>query len=165
MSLTDSHFLPKNKFDMEAIRTLNTLNFSDAEPYLPKILTWVQDLNWPIAQPVISFVQKFDAQAVPALKETLLRAKETEDPIWAHNLIEAFVKRLKKEQVTLFHDELKAWWFHDNAELKILIFEIMASNQIGDQDELKKWVTINKKAHETYVEDLERIEKQLRLSR
>ncbi|MBY0413587.1 MAG: DUF5071 domain-containing protein [Bdellovibrionales bacterium] len=153
--------LPKTKFDTEAIDALEVLTFQEIEPFIPNILEWVQDLNWPISAKATKLVKGFGIKAAPSIKATLNKCIKTGDTIWAHNIISLFVKPFESETAILFLDELRAWWFHDNIELKILIFEIMAENRIGDQALLKKWVTINRKACEQYVEELSLIEKEL----
>lgn len=153
--------LPKTKFDSEAIRSLEVLSFQEIEPYLSNLFVWVQDLNWPISGSTTQLIRSFGAQATPAIKAALTHCKTSNDSTWAHNIIELFVKPLEKEVIALFSEELQAWWFHDNIELKILIFEIMTKNKVGEQAQLKKWVKINRKSCEEFAENLRLIEKEL----
>ena len=155
------HDLPKTKSDIDAVKALSILSFSELEAYLPELLEWIQDVNWPLSSFVTELIRSHGGPVVPSVKIALSKAKMSEDAIWAQNIIELIIKPLGREQIILFNSEFRSWWFSDNTEIKLLIFGLMAENKIGDQEELKKWVTINRKAFEIHLEDLKHIESQL----
>jgi hypothetical protein len=137
------------------------LNFCELEPYLPELLTWLQDINWPIFPSVENLLRSLGGQVVPAVKAALSEAKKADDAIWAENIMNAVVKPLGQEQMAQFGSEFRSWWFSDHSEIKILIFGLLAEHRMGDLSELKKWVTINRKADEVYAEELRAIEREL----
>ncbi len=41
--------LPQDKYDTEAATALVGAGWESIAPVMPQILTWMQDLNWPVA--------------------------------------------------------------------------------------------------------------------
>lgn len=46
-------FIPKDKMDLEACGLLESANDQDIQPYLPELIEWLADSNWPVAKPII----------------------------------------------------------------------------------------------------------------
>ncbi|RPD40136.1 DUF5071 domain-containing protein [Chitinophaga barathri] len=42
------NFIPKAKDDHEATEVLRTMAWEDIYPYAGELLTWLQDMNWPV---------------------------------------------------------------------------------------------------------------------
>ncbi len=62
----------------------------DAEllPYLPQLLTWLQDMNWPGAFRILTRLQNYTdaASLTPALDACLQKAQAAGDQVWLDNL-------------------------------------------------------------------------------
>ena len=74
--------LPKDKCDDEAVDHLNTLSSSEIQLLIPDLLTWLQDINWPIAMPIANMLlkQKTQKLAVEPVRG-ILRGK---DEVWKY---------------------------------------------------------------------------------
>ena len=48
--------LPKNKHDDSTITNLMALSDQEIEPIISDLLTWFQDINWPIAKRLIPVI-------------------------------------------------------------------------------------------------------------
>jgi Domain of unknown function (DUF5071) len=82
--------LPKNKFDDAAINHIATLQESEVEPLLPEILTWLQDLNWPINHVVLPLLHRYPALIVEPVREIL----RTDDVGWIYFVLSNVVKEM-----------------------------------------------------------------------
>lgn len=97
------HYLPKDKSDIESLILLKKLTYSELEQLLPELLTWTQDINWPIAPKIIDelFIP-LGKELVPWLKPILL-SKEYD---WIETVLSHLVRKLEKEVVYELKDEL-----------------------------------------------------------
>lgn len=91
--------LPKDKFDFETVIKINKLEKRQVIPLLPRLLEWVQDMNWPIAPAVVQILCKYPKEMVVPLKEVFA----SDDDIWKYWCLEYLVKQFPLE---LFKDEL-----------------------------------------------------------
>lgn len=97
--------IPKNKSDFSTIEELNKLSPDDITPLLPKLLEWIQDINWPIAQEMIKILTKHQVLMVPILKNILV--PEQTDDVWKYWIISALLPNFSNETLSLLLDELK----------------------------------------------------------
>ena len=64
------------------------------DPYLPALLVWFQDLNWPGGGLVFEFLERMDRdRLLPAFKAVVEQARAERDPQW-----EYFLARLADER-------------------------------------------------------------------
>lgn len=77
-------YLPKDKHDLAAVATLINMGFERIEPIIPDLLTWVQDMNWPIATPLADFFISVGRPLEPYLLPILNSSK---DDIWRYWVI------------------------------------------------------------------------------
>jgi hypothetical protein len=80
--------VPKNKHDMELDKTMDLYwyNYTELQPIIPALLTWLQDLNWPVARPISTHLRKMLPEILPDLVPIL----ESEDPVWKYNILQVF---------------------------------------------------------------------------
>ena len=90
--------LPKDKHDDAAITHISTLPESSIAPLIPALLTWLQDINWPIAGPAKSFLLKYPHLLIAPVLEVLLG----EDDEWKHNCLVYLVDEMPREQQQAF---------------------------------------------------------------
>ena len=81
--------LPRDKHDIESAAALTALGLEKAEPALPEILKWMQDLNWPVATVFQPFLVDAGASLAVYLKPLL----SAEDNVWKYNLLVSIVRR------------------------------------------------------------------------
>ncbi|CAN5308872.1 hypothetical protein BH10PSE3_BH10PSE3_40170 [soil metagenome] len=72
--------LPKDKLDTAAIGRLSQAGYPVIEPLLAKLLTWMQDLNWPVAQELRLFLADIGAPLAPHIRAVL----QTDDEAWKY---------------------------------------------------------------------------------
>lgn len=94
--------LPSDKFDVEAVAQIEHMRIDVIEPYLPELLTWVQDGNWPVAEPLATALAKLGAPVVPSVLAVLSGT----DAIWKYWCIELLVKRLSRDARVQMQDQL-----------------------------------------------------------
>ena len=72
--------LPKDKLDTAAIKRLSQAGYPYIEPLLSELLTWMQDLNWPVAQELRPFLADIGAPLAPHIRAVL----QTDDDVWKY---------------------------------------------------------------------------------
>lgn len=63
--------IPKHKDDQEAMEGLRSLSFEQLRAIVTDLLEWLQDLHWPIAEPVAEILEPFVDRITPDLIEIL----------------------------------------------------------------------------------------------
>ncbi|MBB6672885.1 DUF5071 domain-containing protein [Cohnella nanjingensis] len=66
-----SIYLPRDKHDFERVYNLPTLSPSIVNSIIPKLVEWLQDINWPIATEIAEFLLKHPEETIPHIKEVL----------------------------------------------------------------------------------------------
>ncbi|MBE7169021.1 MAG: DUF5071 domain-containing protein [Williamsia sp.] len=72
------YLIPKHKDDQVVIDGLKKLSFAEIHPIVPALLEWLQDVNWPIAGPVVNILKPFADKLTP----DILRVLRTNDGVW-----------------------------------------------------------------------------------
>ena len=75
--------IPTDKFDTEAIARARRVGFPTLAPLLPNLLTWLQDMNWPVARPVVELLRLAGPELASPIKSVL----HSRDVIWIGNVI------------------------------------------------------------------------------
>jgi hypothetical protein len=96
------HLIPTNKFDTEKIRQLVKVDRKDIVPILPQLMEWIQDMNWPVAMPVLELLVTFPEEVVPLIKDVIA----TDDGNWKYWCLRDLVPRLPLDSQKLLKDEL-----------------------------------------------------------
>lgn len=78
--------LPHSKHDLEAIEALYNTDIASVDEQLPELLTWLQDINWPVAAPLVEYL-RINFAALPSMEVTLLEILKGDDGIWKYWLI------------------------------------------------------------------------------
>ena len=89
------NLIPKDKFDFETVEKLTQYSFKDIEPIVPDLLEWLQDINWPISQPIAEFLIPFSEEIAPEI----LKILKGKDEIWKYWILTTFGKNIKNELV------------------------------------------------------------------
>ena len=75
--------VPRHKHDIEAAEVVTQLGFCDIQPFLPELLEWLQDTNWPVAQVLAPHFSGIGSPLAPYLRPILGGS----DGAWKYNLI------------------------------------------------------------------------------
>lgn len=87
--------LPESKFDSDSVTKASQLNQDELKQLLPYLLSWIQDLNWPIAMEVLPLLISAEKEVIPEI-EWVLKGK---DEIWKGNCIRCVLMSLSSEVV------------------------------------------------------------------
>ena len=79
--------IPQHKHDFEAIKQLQAATSQQIVPLLPELLKWIQDMNWPVAEPVLEILMQYPTEITPLVEEVLLG----NDEMWIYWCLERIV--------------------------------------------------------------------------
>lgn len=79
--------LPLDKGDMEACDNMALASDELVIPHIKELLTWLQDMNWPVAKRVSKRLAMLGVELIPALRDVL----NGEDEDWKYWLISNFL--------------------------------------------------------------------------
>ncbi|WP_342041932.1 DUF5071 domain-containing protein [Bacillus sp. OTU2372] len=95
-------FLPKDKFDIEAVEKIKGLCRSEIISLLPKLLEWIQDMNWVISPKIAELLLEYPNEIIPHIRKVF----ETEDDIWKFWCLDVLVKHLPSDSRKVLTNEL-----------------------------------------------------------
>ena len=72
--------LPFNKEDVSAAERITALPLEKIEPIIPPLLTWLQDLNWPVAQVLTPYLKGMGIK----LQQEIAKILEGNDVMWQY---------------------------------------------------------------------------------
>lgn len=94
--------VPQNKFDVDALHRFsrNELDEKELAILIPRLFSWIADMNWPVAFPTIEILCRYQDFSIPLVEEHL-GIQETDDEL-KYNLILYLLPRLPhKKQLSL----------------------------------------------------------------
>jgi len=95
--------LPKDKYDEPAVAHISTLPESSIAPLIPELLTWLQDVAWPIARPVKTLLLRHPHLIVEPVREVLVG----NDDEWKDNCLTQIVEELPRKQQQALKQEVE----------------------------------------------------------
>lgn len=87
--------IPKDKFDFETVDRLKSCSYDQIESFIPELLEWLQDMNWPISQPIAEYLLPFSEKIAPEI----LKILQGKDEIWKYWILVTFGKITKDKLV------------------------------------------------------------------
>ena len=94
--------IPKDKFDNSGVEQLMLIDVASAEPILGKLLEWMQDINWPIAQEYLHVLPRFHEGLIPHIRDVF----KTDDGIWKAWVL-TLMEGFPKETIIRLQDDIK----------------------------------------------------------
>ena len=94
--------VPKDKFDVDALRKAEALGFPEINSIIPQLLEWIKDDNWPVAAPCATLL----AKAGPEIAPHILKITTSDDPIWKYWTIERVIAFLRPDVMLALQNEL-----------------------------------------------------------
>ena len=82
--------IPKDKFDLAALKQLKYADAETVIPILPQLLEWIQDMNWPVAEPMVDVLLQYPTELTPYIEQVLLG----EDDMWIYWCLVKIVPKL-----------------------------------------------------------------------
>ncbi|TQV82213.1 DUF5071 domain-containing protein [Denitrobaculum tricleocarpae] len=83
--------IPKDKYDVAAVRRASSVGFPALNPVVPELLEWLQDYNWPVARHVSSLLAAAGPEVAPHIDDAL----NSDDAIWKFWIIENLAGKLR----------------------------------------------------------------------
>jgi len=85
--------IPKDKFDLETVGKLKQHSFEDIEPIIPDLLEWLQDMNWPVSQPIAVFLLPYSEK----IAHEIIQILKGKDEMWKYWILVTFGKIIKNK--------------------------------------------------------------------
>ena len=95
--------VPRGKGDIEGLRRLIGLGLPKITPVLPDIVSWIQDINWPIAYEAGLFLSSVGRPLLPIVRDIL----QTDDEVWKFNVLTIIVEDWSQELLEELRPELE----------------------------------------------------------
>ncbi len=93
--------IPKHKSDTEAARRARTAGYPAIQPILGDLLTWMQDMNWPVASEIEAVLQPVGAPLSPHI----LKVLQGGDDIWKYWVLTRLAVNFDREAREPIMDE------------------------------------------------------------
>ncbi len=87
------NLLPRDKHDFERVDVLKYIDKEDLIKLIPKLIEWLQDINWPIAMDVSKLLLTVPVETIPFIRNVLAG----DDDIWKEWCLRYIVKDLPTE--------------------------------------------------------------------
>jgi len=81
--------IPSHKSDLETASQLKNYPFETIQPIIPELISCIQDLHWPISEPVGQFLQSISNN----ITDQILFVLRGDDTIWKFNCLVVFFIR------------------------------------------------------------------------
>jgi hypothetical protein len=85
--------IPKNKYDVEAVRFLNSCLLDNIKPDIPELLVWMQDLHWEVAHGIGSYLALY----VNDIKTDLIKILNSNDEFWKKGILFGLIGKHTQE--------------------------------------------------------------------
>jgi hypothetical protein len=95
--------LPRDKFDVDAVRAIADAGYPAIAPILDELVDWTADGNWPVARPLADYLISLgDPVAAP-----VSRVLRSSDGSHKENCLRLIVSGLPLETIRKLEDELR----------------------------------------------------------
>lgn len=84
--MTIQQLIPKDKSDIETADRLSGHSYDEIKAIVPDLLTWIQDMNWPVSGPVSRYLQTISE----FLTDDILKILKGTDDIWKYWALHVF---------------------------------------------------------------------------
>ena len=91
------NLIPKDKFDLDAVKRLSIATSEQVSAVAPFLLEWIADMNWPVATELIHILPKFHKELIPSIEQILINQKN--DTIWKYWIISQLLIQFPKESI------------------------------------------------------------------
>ena len=90
-------FIPKDKFDVEAVKRLVLAHCGHIAGIERPLLEWIADMNWPVAKELIKVLPKFHKELLPFI--AVILDNQEEDIYLKISIVEQLLPRLSIESL------------------------------------------------------------------
>jgi Domain of unknown function (DUF5071) len=150
--------LPTSKSDTGKVERLLKLDRKDIAPHFADLLTWVQDINWPVASPIAEYFATGGEDTVIHVREILGGT----DRGWQYNVIVYIVDHWPNALLASIREDLErlvSISICDGDEVDIAALGVLAKHRLSPPDFLRRWVEFKLMGARNIVKEIEEIEK------
>ena len=104
--------LPRGKDDQASLERIRALGYPAIDPILPHLMTWLQDMNWPIAGQVATLLISLGRPLLPHIHRVL----EGDNDLWKYWVLGYLVKHLEPDVIAELRDDLIEISRHEDPE-------------------------------------------------
>ncbi|MGV3523026.1 MAG: DUF5071 domain-containing protein [Candidatus Sericytochromatia bacterium] len=97
-----SDLLPKEKGDFDSLAALEQLSDTKLLELADPLLTWLQDVNWPIMPEVAELLKRLDQKLIPHLRKVFL----FQDEVWTLNCLRYIVEDMDLDFIHALKPEI-----------------------------------------------------------
>jgi hypothetical protein len=116
------NLLPKDKYDINNVELLKTYGFPKLNAVIFDLLCWIQDINWPIANSIISILKCAGNEIVPEIVKIL----HSNDKEWIFTIVKFLIPYLSIETQKELIPEIEIYLIKENEEeYKQIIIEYL----------------------------------------
>lgn len=72
--------IPKDKFDIDTAKKLPNYSYDELKPIIPDLLTWIQDMNWPVSHPVADYLITISEH----ITDDIISILNSKDTMWQY---------------------------------------------------------------------------------
>jgi hypothetical protein len=117
------NFIPTDKHDIEAIERATAVGFPRLNPWIPTLLEWMQDINWPVAPKVAVLLSGSGQEIVPHLQ----RIFRSDDSNWKYWLLQFLCPKLQQDVLLELVSDLEKLAISPTAEDRVEEVDISAA--------------------------------------
>ena len=78
--------IPLDKEDVERAMKLKDHPFEEIKPFVPQLLSWIQNMNWPVAGPVADYLVTVSSKITPEILSVL----KGDNDVWKYSCLHVF---------------------------------------------------------------------------
>jgi hypothetical protein len=78
--------VPSNKEDVETASRLKDHTFEELKPFIPQLLSWIQNMNWPVAAPVADYLLTVS----PSITSEIIEVLKGNNDVWKYSCLHVF---------------------------------------------------------------------------
>ncbi|MBC8643248.1 DUF5071 domain-containing protein [Flavobacterium lindanitolerans] len=87
MDKDTQNLVPKNKEDLNFINNLKLKSISEIRDFIPQLLEWMQDMNWPQAPLIADYFSPY----INEIQEELISILKSNDEIWKYWILHGLI--------------------------------------------------------------------------
>jgi hypothetical protein len=78
--------IPNDKGDIKTAEKLKSYSYSEVKNIVTELLTWIQDINWPVAGPVSDYLQSISEY----ITDDIIKILNGNDDVWKYWCVSIF---------------------------------------------------------------------------
>ncbi|MCB1202221.1 MAG: DUF5071 domain-containing protein [Leptospiraceae bacterium] len=97
--------IPDSKHDVDRIEKLSQIGYPGIRAIVPELFEWIQDINWPVARPLVSLLALSGEDGVRCIRNILSGS----DAMWQYWCVTEVVPQMPQEFQKQLIDDFKVY--------------------------------------------------------